>query len=169
MACGTLETIAIECANSAGGIDKVYFMDFDSLGSTTVASGVITAWTPTSSATFVEYAVRPETASAEQVTTIDDKTGTNFKTQTLNVQLSKVTAAKSQQLEVLAQKRILAIYLDENGLYKLYGYDKGMTVTTINEATGVELGNLNGYNVTLVGREQTSALEVDSSLISSLT
>jgi len=68
----------------------------------------------------------------------------------------------------LAQKPLMFIVKDNNGLLSLYGSSKGLDLTTGTSGTGKEATSLNGFNLTFTGNELEYPYGISSVIVASL-
>jgi len=168
MSCTLTQGNTLDCKDSKGGIKTVYIADMSDTGSTiTIASGVVTAWS--SAATdFWTYQVRPETSNHDWDIVPSEANGTSFYTHKLTIKLHKMTAALSEEIVRLVQKRLHIIVLDRNGKYWLLGYTNGMTVVASTAGTGTAMGDMNGYTLNFSSNEEYQPYEVSSGIIAAM-
>lgn len=170
MACALTSDLDLGCRDSVGGIKTIYVTELANKNTLSAnASGVITTFTLTSGKQFFIYSLEKEHAALTENTVYDPANGTKFSEQSLTFTVHKLQSTLRQELTLLIQNRVMVIILDRNGKYWLLGQANGMDVTTIEAVTGQAFGDNNGYNLTLVGKEEAMIQEVDSSLISTLT
>lgn len=154
MACNIVEGYAIACRDSIGGIKTIYAAQFEHVSGCTESSGVVTALTMSGSNKFWIYNMEKENAEMTENETGSVENGTLFWEQTLSFTLKKLTAAQRNNMKVLAQNRLVVIVLDNNGLYWLLGRHNGLDKVGTNTAkTGKALGDMSGYELTLMGKE----------------
>ena len=84
MACLLTSGRALPCKSSVGGLKAVYFADYGTLGTTTIASGEITAVAGTPD--FFKFDIKGN-SSLETTINSSRENGTTFYTQTLNLTL----------------------------------------------------------------------------------
>jgi len=90
-----------------------------------------------------------------------------FYEQTLNLALPNLSASAIKDLKILAQGRF-QVFVEDNNINEVTGFGdlylagayNGMTVTGGNIGRGKAFGDMSGYNLTLVGREQRAAMSV---------
>ena len=167
MACTLTAGRSEPCKEQVGGIDRVYFINFD--GDTTgvtsstatfdtgddyLAGDALTAVTGTPSA--YEYEIKGGSSFTQNIVS-DRNTGTTYFEQTLELTLKQLSAADHKELLLLARARPQVIVKDNNGNYFFCGYEHGMDVTGGTVVTGTEMGDLSGYTVTLTGMERAMA------------
>lgn len=141
---------ALPCKEVVGGITKVFFSNQGAVGKATITAGKISAFTPS---TFDLYQFDVKSASGlEQTITTSTDNGTTFFTQTLTLVLTKLDPLTNELLDKLIKTRPTAFILDNNGNYLTIGLTRGCEVNgTI--STGVALGDMNGYSLTITAEE----------------
>jgi hypothetical protein len=163
MACLMTTGRKLACKDAVGGIAKIFFADYGTLGTATVGStGFVTAFTGTSY-TLYQYDVK-SASGLEQKINSDDNNGTTFFDQTLTCVLTKLDPLTQVELAKVIASRPHVFIQDNNGNYLAVGMTRG-TNTTGSIATGVGLGDLNGYTLTITGQEPLMAQFVTSSLV----
>jgi len=167
MACTLTAGRTEPCKEQVGGIDRIYFINFDSDTTGVFDSAItwentgsylggdgITSLTGTPSA--FEYEVKGATSFTQNINS-DRATGTTFYEQVLEVTLKQLSAADHKEIALLAKARPQVIVKDNNGNYFLAGFEHGMDVTGGTVVTGTEMGDLSGYTLTLTGTERMPA------------
>jgi hypothetical protein len=102
-----------------------------------------------------KYELNPQGSDFDEAITVSEENGTVFYEQTLNLALPNLSKTALRDLKILAQGRFQVF----GDLY-LAGAYNGMTVTGGNVGRGKAYGDMSGYNLTLMGREQRAALSV---------
>lgn len=174
-ACSSItDCVAVDgCASNQGGIEFVYLCNFNDVvgfttdGATGTDNGTITGITGPTSQFFYSFTGRRNTASGTDDWTVSDN-GSGFYTQTLNVIIPKQDREKREQFMLLNKGRVMALVKDNNGLWWLFGGDKGMLVSTNSAATGTASTDLNGYTFALTAEERFPAFPVNTTLAESI-
>lgn len=169
MACILTQGNSIPCRSSVGGVAEIYITELANKSTFTSSSGIITAFTLASTKKFWTYFVEKENATFTDTTIVSPENGTKFNEQGGTFMIKQMTASNRNELELMAQNRVMVIVKDNNGIYWLLGESNGLDVTNIAAATGKAYGDLNGYTITFAGREVYSAKQVTSSLLATLT
>ena len=74
-------------------------------------------------------------------------------------------AAKRNQILLLAQNRALrVVFVDNNNVNWLMGNVRGCVMSAGSAATGVAVGDLNAYTITLQGQEPAPMIPLDDDL-----
>ncbi len=163
MACDLTLGRAVPCKDVVGGINKVFFINYDDLGTVTLSSddsisnisGTFTAY---------EYDVKGN-SSFEQTINSSRENGTTFFTQTLNLTLTKLTKQDNKQLKLMAYGRPQVVIQDYNGNAFMMGLNYGAEVTGGTIVTGAAMGDLSGYTLTLEAQEQLPANFLDGATV----
>lgn len=145
------------CKNSVGGLKAVYFVNFGDLGAiayNVTDTDVIDTIGGTPNA--YKYDLKGDSTYEEAINS-DRKTGTTFFTQTLTLNLKKLTAKDHKELKLLIWGRTHVIIEDNNENFFIAGLTRGMDVTGGSITTGAALGDMSGYSLTLEGEEPVPA------------
>jgi hypothetical protein len=144
----------LPCKDAVGGIKQVFFVDYGTLGNATITNGVVSAFSGT---TWTAYQYDVKSASGlEQTITSSNDNGTTFYEQSLTLVLTKLDALSQQELQKVIVARPHVFIQDNNGNYLAVGMTRGCdTNGTI--STGVALGDLNGYTLTITAQEPLMA------------
>lgn len=142
------------CKDSIGGIQAVYFMNWDSGSFSEDAADLITAFPADS--TVYKYELKGTSAYTETVNTSREN-GTTFFSQEVVLNLKRLTNEMTTQLKLMAYGRPKIVVHTKNGEALLVGKVNGADVTAGTIQTGAGLGDLFGYSVTLTGEEKLPA------------
>jgi hypothetical protein len=152
----------LACKDAVGGIQKVFFADYGTLGTATISGGIVTAFSGTTYTLF-QYDVKSASGLEQTITSSNDN-GTTFFEQTLTLVLTKLDAATQVELAKVIATRPHVFVQDNNGNYLSVGMTRGCDVNgTI--STGVALGDLNGYSLTITGQEPLMAQFITANLV----
>lgn len=162
MACALTTGFALDCRDGVGGIKEIYITELANIAGATLTAGVITALTG-AVAKMQTYALDKEFASATEKINNNDANGTVFYDQTVKLKLKKLTTVKRNELRLAVQNLLGVMILDRNGVYWMLGYENGLTLSG-DGVTGNGMGDFNGYDLTLVGKEGQPMYEVDGTL-----
>lgn len=168
MACNLTQNLSIDCKDSVGGLKEVLFIEFENVLTITAPSGVVTAMTLVTGKQFRRYIMPKETAFFTEAPTVSVQNGTIFYQQELTIVINKSQANTRNELQVLAQNRLIALCLDLNGKYWLLGWEQAIDVTGGEGGSGTAHGDRNGYTRSFTGMERVMAPEVLASLIPAL-
>lgn len=169
MPCLLTSGYTLDCADSVGGIKKIYITELANKASITAASGIITAFTLSAGKKFFTYELQKETSNLVENITRNENNGTVFYEQVLQFTIRKMAASLRNEIKLLAQNTVMIIVLDRNGKYWLLGESNGCAMTNSTAATGTAMGDFNGYTLNFRGTEEAPCQEVTSSLIAGLT
>lgn len=168
MPCNLTQSMTIDCKDSIGGLKEVLFIEFDNVTAMTEASGVVTAITVSTGKQFRRYVMPKETSFFTETPNSNVQNGTIFYQQELTIVLNKMQANTRNEIQLLAQNRLLAIGLDLNGKYWLLGKERALDLTGGDGGSGTATGDRNGYTRVFTGMERNMAPEVQSTLIAGL-
>lgn len=171
MACNTLSGIQLGCDNNAGGLNKFYIAQFDSVTGVTVVNNVVTnialsGGTPA----FYEFEFNKNSAQFVETGNIDLVNGSSFFTVETTLNIARRDAAKSLAIQSLSagQQDLLIIVLDSNGNYWLQGRTEGANLTAVGEGSGLAKADGSKYSLTFTSEEPDMMPEVDSAIIAAL-
>jgi len=163
MACALTTGRKLPCKTGFGGVKKVYFADYGTLGAVTVnADGTIDAIG--GSPAWFEYDVKGN-SSLESSINSSRENGTTFYAQTLNLTLPYLDAATQQEIQLLAVSRPHLVVEDYLGNQFLCGLENGVECTGGSVVTGAAAGDLYGFTLTFEGQEEKAPAFVDAGLI----
>jgi len=163
MACTLTTGRSLPCKTGFGGVKKVYFADYGTLGDVTVnADGTIDAIA--GSPVWFEYDVKGN-SSLESSINSSRENGTTFYAQTLNLTLPYLDAATQHQIQLLAVSRPHLVVEDYLGNQFLCGLENGVECTGGSVVTGAAAGDLYGFTLTFEGQEEKAPAFVDAGLI----
>jgi hypothetical protein len=166
MACNLSSGREEVCKESVGGIQGVYFLNYQT-GSAfdyNETTGQITGSTGFSGENAYYYELKGTSAYTETVNSSREN-GTTFFTQELTLNLKKLTNEMTTQLKLMAYGRPRVVVHTNNGDALLIGQERGADVTAGTIQTGGGLGDLYGYSVTLSGEEKFPAAFISGSTI----
>jgi hypothetical protein len=165
MACLMTTGRKLACKDAVGGIKAIYFADYGTLGTATIgATGYVTAFSGTAY-TLYQYDVKSASGLEQTINSSDDN-GTTFFEQTLTCVLTKLDPLTQVELQKVIASRPHVFIQDNNGNYLSVGMTRGTNVAG-SISTGVALGDLNGYTLTITGQEPLMAQFVTSTLVTS--
>jgi hypothetical protein len=140
MPCALTQGYTLDCKDSIGGLQSVYFAPWEDLGTVTVASGVVTTLTMDVGKKFYQYELVKESSNfAEAVNT--------------NVQ-------NGNEILLLAKNRLAVIVVDNNGDKWFLGQSYGLDLTGGGSGSGTAFGDRSGYTLTFTGNEKELAPKV---------
>jgi hypothetical protein len=122
--------------------------DFTNVDSFTLdADEVVTAIIANDAQEIYTYELPTQTGSFEETINFNRDAGTIFYTQTVNVMLNKLSAAKRLELQNVATARVVVFVNDSNDNWWAIGYEYGADLSTATAATGTVLGDMNGFTL----------------------
>jgi len=151
------------CKESVGGLQGVYFINYESGSFAKNASGEITSL---SGSTVYYYELKGTSAYNETVNSSREN-GTTFFGQESTLNLKKLTNEMTTQLKVLAYGRPQMVIWTNQGDALLAGEDHGCDLTAGSISTGAALGDLYGYAITMMGEERLPAAFISGSTTTS--
>ena len=141
------------CKDVVGGIQAVYFLNYQNLTVTYDATNTDAIDTLGSGLTAYKYELKG-TSSFEQTITSSRDNGTTFFDQTLNLTLHKLSKQSHKEIKLMAYGRPIVIVEDRNGNFFVAGLEHGCEVTGGTIVTGAAMGDLHGYTLTFTAREK---------------
>lgn len=169
MPCALTQGYNLDCRLNYGGVKEIYVIEYENVSAITEAAGVISAITKVATKTFKKYNLIAHTAEAEEAFAGNREMGTLSNKQTIKFPINKMTTAVRNELVLLAQNRLIFVFVDENGTGWMYGRDYGLMMTNSSNKTGKVLADRNGYELTFEGDEKNLAYEVNSTALGTLT
>lgn len=146
--------LADNCANLAG-IKEAWLGEWDEFVVTpTKESDVETHFATIavkegSSAKLYHYTFARSTGSLTSTLTKNEENGVRYYTNEVVLQFNRLEADKHLECEALAAGRLIAIILDNNGLYHIVGADQYLSAASQTAQTGRGFDELNGYTTTM--------------------
>lgn len=140
-----------KCKSSLGGVKAIWLLKWKpyTRSQISVSGNIITSF-PESFVYKFESLTIPN-ASENQTT----NEGGKFYEQSISLNFKADTANEVQKL-IDNDYRVL--FLDNNGLYRIYGLWNGMQCDSVDFNTGGVKSDFNGYNFTLKGLEERESL-----------
>lgn len=167
MACITNLGIAKGCNTSIGGIKKVVIYEMTGLDTTgaTISDGEVTVLAITSGFSGYSYDFLKDNSFAGEAIVGDGITAKASFTPAVNLVFRKNSAALRTEISELSKSELVALVLDQNDEWFIYGIDRGLNlVASTGSQTGSLLTDLNGITILLQGSEPQLAYTVDSSV-----
>jgi hypothetical protein len=148
MACELNIGFGLDCKDGIGGIKKIVLIDRSNVDSFTFdADEVVTVITADDEQAIYTYELPTQTGSFEETINFNRDAGTIFYTQTVNVMLNKLSAAKRLELQNVATSRVIVFVNDTNDNWWAVGYEYGADLSTATAGTGTVLGDMNGFTL----------------------
>ena len=154
------------CKDSVGGLDKVYFVNYGTMGvisydATNADSIESVAGVAGAAVNAYEYDIKGTSSFIQNIQSSRENGTTAFE-QVLELSLHKLSVADHKELKLLSWGRPHVIVKDNNGNYFLGGLEHGMDVSGGTVVTGGAMGDLSGYTLTLTGMEKIPANFLDA-------
>lgn len=165
MSCALTTGFTLDCRNSNGGIEAVYFTEIANKATLTSASGLVSALTLSTGKQFFKYELRKKTSVFEQNIQVNNENGTVFYEQTLSVKLDKLEITKRNEILLLAQNNLMVIIKDNNGVYWLMGETRGALLNGGKGSTGTAYGDMSGFELTFMGEEPELAKQINTASV----
>lgn len=164
MACELSIGMTLDCKDGLGGIKKIVLTNwYNNIGFVfDGATEVVEEITAVSAGELFTYELPTQTGSFEETINFNRDNGTVFYTQTVNVMLHKLSAAKRLELQTVAQARVIVFVLDTNNNWWAVGYENGADLSTATAATGATLGDMNGFTLAFVHESPKRAYKLTS-------
>jgi hypothetical protein len=171
MPCALTTGFTLDCKDSIGGVKSVRLTtlaEYEALDPT-IAGGEIDAW-GSASTVFFKYDQLKETSSMTETINASAQNGTVYYTPEVTLVMSKLEAARRNEIKLLAQNRLVAIVEtnDETPRFFVAGVSTGLEVSAGTSATGTAYADLQGYNITLSGMEAAPMLQIDPTTATTL-
>jgi|TARA_B110000967_G_scaffold126665_1_gene129499 hypothetical protein len=169
MACNITAGFTYDCADAQGGLDVIYMAN-GPVESFTESAGEITAITVGGSALvpadWFKFETPRQTSSITETITPSQENGTVTYQQDITMIFNKMTAAKRNEILLMAQNQeLIVVAKDNNGLFFSIGIERGAYMTAGTSVSGVAYADRNGYELTITGMEKDPMYTVLSSII----
>ena len=169
MACELSTGFTLDCKDGIGGIKQIVLVDKTQVSSINVdANEIVTAINGPVAGDLYTYELPTQTGSFEETINFNRDNGTVFYTQTVNVMLQKLSAAKRLELQNVATARVIVFVEDTNGNWWAVGYEYGADLSTSTAATGTALGDANGFTLAFTHETPKRAYKLSGAPISIL-
>lgn len=155
MSCDLAAGQAYPCKEAIGGIRDIVWCVLDDAKYGAIAAGLVAD--TTAAMTMFRFEITKNAGSFEQAVTGSVENGTVFYSQTLTIQIPKLTAAISDELATALKNRLSIIVRDNNDNFHIMGYSRGAEGTGGNFGTGTATGDLNGYTLVFTAEEKQPA------------
>ncbi len=142
-----------KCKDSNGGLRKVWLCKYVKYSrSQIITDGNILVSFPD---TFI-YSFHSIDASGASES-MEQTDGGKFFNQSISLAFQ---GADPKEIELLQNIDLRILYLDNNGIYKIFGLYNGMEAGTIIYETGASKSALNGFRINFTGKEKEEAVFV---------
>lgn len=166
--CALTQDYLFGCDVGVGGVKECYIIELENVVSLTESSGTITTITKATGKVFRKYQLVQETASFDETITGNIQNGTLFYAQKGTIIINKQQVAVRNEILLLAKNRLLIVFEDNNGIYRLFGRVNGQRVLSGTITTGTAWGDRSGYSLECTGNENETAPFVDPGIIATL-
>lgn len=180
MGCSLTTGRSLPCKESVGGLAKVYFADYGSLGTASISAGEITALS--GQGPVYVYELKGATSSLTTNIISSRDTGTTVYESTLELTFTHLDKATQEELKILAAARPHVFVKDNNAVvgssvdpdtdstanYLMLGLYQGAEVTGGTIVTGAAYSDLSGFTLTLTATEIIPPLFVTGSVVEAL-
>ena len=167
MACENLSLGRLKpCKDTVGGIKNIYFVNYGSFTgidyNTTDTDVIDDLMTGSDTFNAYKYEVHFSSSFTQNIQSSMENGTTAFE-QVLEVTLPKLTKDDHKEIKLISFGHPHVIVEDQNGSFFVAGLLNGMAVTGGTIVTGLNMGDLSGYTLTLTGMEKVPAnfLNVD--------
>jgi hypothetical protein len=104
------------------------------------------------------------TANTSSNATASEENGSVFYTHQVVFPLNKRDSTTANIVRTLAKNKLVAVTLDMDGVYRMYGQANGLYLASTESGSGTAAGDRNGYNITLTGVEKDDFLQVSNAV-----
>jgi hypothetical protein len=174
MPCAITTGYTIDCRESVGGVETIWVIEnsnlYDASGNSTVtsASGTVSALNKVSGKKFYKIQVPRGTASTSNAITSSVENGTIFYTHQVMFPVNSRSATVRNLVNTLAKNRCTFVTKEMDGVYRMFGVEFGLTLTTTESGSGTASGDRNGYMCTFTSDEREDFLVVPANIAATL-
>ena len=169
MACALTQSYILDCQNFFGGVKTVYLIEFSNISAApTIVAGSVTVLPKVTAKFWRKYQIEAHTAEGDEAGAVTKEAGTRAVKQSIKFPINGMTASVNNEIELLAQNRLMIILEDNNGAFKLYGKDFGMRLNSYSAKTGAKLNDRSGYELAFEGEEKFIAPFVGDTVAAAL-
>lgn len=168
MACDITAARNEPCKDGVGGLDAIYFINFDDAPYTSVAFDATNTdvvetinGTPGTVSAY-KYELKADANTYEGSIVSDRNTGTTHFEGVLNVTLKRLDLATQKQVKLLAFNRPKIVIKDRNDNFFYMGAEWGCELTGGTVVTGGAMGDLSGYTLTFTSMERRPLLFMEA-------
>lgn len=159
----------VGCKDQASGIDEILIIEYDKVTAMTIsAANIVTAITRTTGSLFRRYILDKERGEFSYDMTGNKENGINTYLHKSAFTTNGLTTSQTFELDKVAKNFTLQIIKGNDGVYRLFGKDKGMEATSITNASSKELSGFHGNVASFESIQKLPAYEVDSTIIAAL-
>lgn len=155
----------LEPCKTVGGLKAIYFCNWDDVdyGEFTFDADEELITTGGNDIPLYKYDLRGAN-TMDETGESSDENGTAFWTTAGTIQLKAQDAVTRKQIKLLSYGRPRIITEGWDGNFKMYGIKNGCTVSS-GTNSGANMGDFNGYTLTIVAKEDAPAVFVDPAII----
>jgi hypothetical protein len=164
MPCAITSGYTIDCRENIGGLKAVYLIEFGNVSGVVEVSGLVTGLTKVTGKRFYKFEVPRAVANTSSAGTGSEENGSFFYTHQVVFPLNKRDSTTANIVRTLAKNKLMAVTLDMDGNYRMYGKGNGLYIATTESGSGTAAGDRNGYNITMTGIEPDDFLQVSSAV-----
>lgn len=164
MACDLTLGRLEQCLGNTGGIKAAYFVNYDGdlVSGATISGEEITALA--GATPCFKYELKGDNNTFEETNERSRENGTSFWNQSATIVLKVQDKTTQGELKLMSYGRPHVIIEDYNGNFRLMGAEHGCDVAVSTE-TGGAMGDLNGYSISIEGKETGMAYFIESSVM----
>jgi hypothetical protein len=167
MACAITGGYTIDCRESVGGIQTIWVIEKSKIASYAQTDGTLTAITMSPSGqTFYKVEVPRGTAFATNAITASQENGTFFYTHLVSFPINSRSATVRNLINVLAKNKCCFVTLENDGIYRAYGFSFGLFLDSAEAGSGTALADRNGYMCSFSSQETEDFIVCPSGVIS---
>lgn len=164
MACEITAGYTIPCRDVIGGIDAIYFAEYRNV-TISDASGTVTGITKVTGKRFWKFEVPPKSSAVANSNPVGStENGTLFFEQSIDFPVNYRDATTRNIITTLAKNKVIAVTLDKDGTYRMYGKAYGLYMGSSTGTTGAAAGDANGYVLKFEGMEKEDFFVVSSAV-----
>lgn len=157
-----------DCIDGVGGVIEARFAKLSDIASMTITAGAVTAIAMVATKKFQKYSFKRETATFTETENTSFENGSLFYDQKAEFQLNKLSAVKRNELNILAMISSVCIVTLNDGNNVILGAEFGLTKSGSAES-GKMFGDMNGFKLTLTGKEKQPHLYIATALLAAIT
>lgn len=162
MACELTTGMTFQCNEGIGGIKAIYIQQLADFKTGVALDGTTGKVDALPEATIFQYDAKSKLASNFEETVTNEQNGSIMYTQTVNIQIKKLSQAKQKELHTLLKNRVVVFVLDRNDSIYMVGRQYGAWLTTRTGATGTEMSDFNGYTLAFTAEEPNPSPELEA-------
>lgn len=142
-----------KCKDSVGGVRKVWLCKYVKYSRSQILTDGNTLVSFPDTFIYSFHSVEASNASES----MEQTDGGKFYNQSISLTFQ---GADPKEIELLQNIDFRILYLDNNGIYKIFGLRNGMEAGTITYETGGAKSSLNGFKINFTGKEKEESVFV---------